>query len=471
MTPAFSEALLAQLSDWATAQFGLRFPPDRWNELARGVASAALELGIPDLEGWAEQLVTQAPVGEQVAAVANHLTISETYFFRHRETFTALDQEILPERIAARRQQARTLRIWSAGCASGEEPYSVAIFLRWKFPSVRPESVAIAGTDINSRVLARARRAVYSEWSFRDVSDEVKERWFHRLPNGRLEVRPEIRQMVHFEQLNLAAPLFPAEFGERGDFDLILCRNVLMYFSAEWQERIIRRLTQALTPEGWMIVGPCDIGAAQAAGLLLQSDAPGIFRKGGETKPRRETAKAIFVPPLPVQESVEPAAPQAVAAIAAAPRVEPAPLVGEPGALTIAATEAQVASAAAQSHANRGELDQALAACDAAIASDKTNASYHYLRACILQEQHRMADAAEAFRRVLFLDPQAVMAEFALGCLAEREGGREQARHHFAVVLRLLASGNRGDLVPGGDGLTVARMRAVVERNLADDAA
>lgn len=471
MIPQFSNDLLSRLSGLATAEFGLRFPPDRWNELARGVASAALELGIPDLEGWAAELVSGTPSGDQLKAVANHLTISETYFFRQRDTFNVLEQEIFPARLAERRRQGRPLRIWSAGCASGEEPYSIAILIRQKFPELRPETVVIHATDINSHVLARAQRGIYSEWSFRDVPDWVKASYFHRKPNGRHEIVPEIRRMVRFSQLNLATPIYPAEFGERGDFDVILCRNVLMYFSSEWQERIVGRFTQALVPEGWLIVGPCDIAAGQSAELHLRLSGPGVYQK---TDKLASPVQPI-VPPVALPawrpELPPPAPPVAMPPLPVGVPVETLPAPVERPALTTAATESEVVSAVAHAHANRGELDQALAACEEAIGLDKMNPGFHYLRACILQEQNRLGEAAEAYRRVLFLDSRSVMAEFALGCIAEREGRRDQARHHFTVVLRMLGGGNRGDAVPGSDGLTVGRLRAVVEGNLADDAA
>lgn len=477
MIPQLSNDLLGRLSGLATAEFGLRFPPDRWSELARGIASAALELGIPDLAGWAEGLVSGNPPVDQLKAVANHLTISETYFFRQRETFNALEKEILPARLAERRRQMRPLRLWSAGCASGEEPYSIAILLRQKFPELRPDSVVINATDLNSHVLARAARGVYSEWSFRDVPDWLKSSYFTRRPNGRYEIAPEIRHLVRFSQLNFAAPFYPAEFGERGDFDVILCRNVLMYFSADWQEKIIRRFTQALAPGGWLIVGPCDITAAQSAELHLELSGPGVYRKTDASSARRAAIPEILEIPAPPATPLWPVPPAVFPAAAALaptplpPLAEPTPRPAPEPSLTAAATESEVASAVAHSHANRGELEQALAACEEAIALDKMNPHFHYLRACILQEQGRLAEAVETFRRVLFLNPQAVMAEFALGCIADREDRRDQARHHFNVVLRMLGPGNRGEAIPGSDGLTVGRLRAVVESNLAGDAA
>lgn len=280
MSSPFTDDVLARLSGFATAQFGLRFPPDRWHELGAGVASAALELAVSDLQDWVENLVAGKLGAEDVAAVGNHLTISETYFFRHPDTFRALEHEILPKRIAERRRQLKPLRIWSAGCASGEEPYSVAILLRHAFSQLREDSIVIRGTDLNTHVLRRATQGVYSEWSFRDAPPWLKSGYFKKTARGHYhEVSPEIRRLVRFSRLNLADALYPAEFGEQGDFDVILCRNVLMYFSAERQDQIIRRFTRALAVGGWLIVSPCDVTATEATELNLHSQAPGIYEK------------------------------------------------------------------------------------------------------------------------------------------------------------------------------------------------
>lgn len=474
MNPELPEDVLSRLGDFATASFGLRFPPDRWSELGRGAASAALELGIADIAGWVETLLAGEATPAHLNALANHLTIPETYFFRQRETFTLLAETILPQRLAVRHEQGRPLRIWSAACSSGEEPYSIAILLRRIFPQLAPGAVVLHGTDINSHVLGRAKRGVYSEWSFRDTPEWVKAANFTRKPNGRYEIVRPVRQLVKFTRLNLADAIYPPEFGDRGDFDLILCRNVLMYFSAEWQARIIRRLVAALAPAGWLIVGPCDISVPQAVEWGLTPNGPGVFQRGeAATTPRAptplvtpvETARplpaALWLPPPMPAETVPPSEPPADLS---AP--EPS---GSPS--NAAITESAVVSALAQARADRGELAEALAACDDAIALDRINPAFHYLRACILQEMGRLGEAAEAFRRVLFLDPDSIMAHFALGCLAERLGETEEARRQFSLVLRLLRTSNRGDVVPGGEGLTVGRLRAVVEDNLGDHAA
>lgn len=464
MSSPFSEDLLARLSVFATAEYGLRFPPDRWHELARGVASAALELGVSDLQGWAENLAAGVLGAEDRMSVANHLTISETYFFRHPETFVALEKEILPGRIAERRKEMRPLRIWSAGCASGEEPYSVAILLRHKFAELRPDSIAISGTDLNSHVIERASQGLYSEWSFRDAPPWLKPTYFERTTRGHYRLSPAIRDMVRFSKLNFAAPLYPAEFGDRADFDVILCRNVLMYFSAEWQDKIIRRFTRALAPGGWLLVGPCDVTAAEAVELRLRGSAPGIYQKRGDGA--ADVVETPFAPTasFPVSSAVFPAVAQKVSAAVEVSSV-PAP-PADVRSTKPAEDPTEALSARALTLANRGELAEALDACDRALAADKLNPAFHHLRGCVLSEMNRLTEAEQAFRQVLYLDPDSVMAEFALASLAQRAGRAAEARHRYTVVLRLLSTHPRGEAVPQGDGVTVARLQEVVERTL-----
>lgn len=476
MTPAFSDDLLSRLSGFATNHFGLRFPPDRWRELGRGIASAALELGISDMDGWAEHLLIAYPPEEHLNAIANHLTIPETYFFRHRETFTLLEKEIIPARLAKRRAQGRPLRFWSAGCASGEEPYSLALLLRHAFPELSADSFVIQGTDINTHVLRRATQGLYTEWSFRDSPEWVKPFGFTRKANNRYELNPSLRAAVRFSKLNLTAPLFPAEFGERADMDVVLCRNVLMYFSAQWQNTVIKRLSQAMAPGAWLIIGPCDISPQQAQDYDLTLKGAGVFQKSPTSKARLDFT-APFVPPPALLPAYLPEAPildpgeiapdvPAVSEIAT-PADASLPPVGDIPAAPIAVENGK---ADAWACANRGELDLALNACDASLIEDRTNPDFHYLRGCILQELERIPEAIASFNRVLFLNRDSVMAHLALATLASRQEDPETARHHYSLVLRILKSHNPGEAVPGSEGLTVGRLRSVVEKSLVESA-
>ncbi len=464
MTSLLSEERRAALSEFVTARLGMRFPPDRWDELDHGAAAACRELGVADVAGWVDSLLGGVPTFTQLQTLANQLTVGETYFFRHEDVFNVLGGKLLPELARERRGGARTLRIWSAGCSTGEEPYTLAMLLHETLPDIADWRVTLLATDINSRSLAKAARGVYSEWSFRGTPAWVKQRYFRPHGRGQHELAPRIREMVRFFGLNLVDEAYPARLAE-GGFDFIFCRNVLMYFSAAWQEEIILRLTSALAPGGHLVVGPCDTAPVLTQRFRSLPEAPTIYRRKTGVTERSEPlpdATMTMALPLPEIAAVEPAAMEDRAEFLSAKAeasVGPAPASGKSAA---ASEPVESPLAAARRRADAGQLDEALAECDRAIARDKLDAAAHLLRGCVLQELGRNEDAAAAFSRVLFLDADSLMAHFALGTLARQAGDRRAAARHFREAVRLLGQLNRGDAAPGAEGLTVARLQAVI---------
>lgn len=464
MTALLTEERRAALSEFVTARLGMRFPPDRWDELDHGAAAACRELGVADVAGWVDSLFGGVPTFTQLQTLANQLTVGETYFYRHEDVFKVLAGKLLPALARERRGAARTLRIWSAGCSTGEEPYTIAMLLHETLPDIADWRVTLLATDINSRSLAKAARGVYSEWSFRGTPAWVKQRYFRPHGRGHYELAPRIREMVRFFGLNLVDEAYPARLAE-GGFDFIFCRNVLMYFSAAWQEEIILRLTAALAPGGHLVVGPCDTAPVLTQRFQSLPEAPTIYRRKTGVTERSEPLPGATLPlPLPDITAAEPLAmedraeflpPSALAPIEPAARETPAGRKGEPA-------EPETPLAAARRQADAGHLEEALAECDRAVARDKLDAAAHLLRGCVLQELGRSDEAVAAFSRVLFLDADSLMAHFALGTLARQAGDRRAATRHFREAVRLLGRLNRGDAAPGAEGLTVARLQAVI---------
>ena len=185
MNDSFDPSLLKALSSVVTRRTGLRFAPERHADLERGVRAAARELGFASADACAAWLVSSVATSEQVRILAAHLTIGETYFFREKTAFEFLERSVLPELIAARHKLDRRLRIWSAGCCTGEEPYSIAISLSRLLPNPEGWQIQILGTDINEQFLQTAREATYGEWSFRDTPAAVIEKMvsFARIPD------------------------------------------------------------------------------------------------------------------------------------------------------------------------------------------------------------------------------------------------------------------------------------------------
>jgi chemotaxis protein methyltransferase CheR len=202
-------------------------------------------------------LAVDAPLWQ---AVIDALTVGETNFFRQPGWFAQLESQILRPAIERRRISGpKRLRIWSAGCATGEEAYSLAIIVMQLLPRTDDWDIRIIGTDVSGTFLADAQRAVYREWSLRDIDAAVRAQHFRKLDSGHFELVATTRAMVTFEPLNLAAT--DAWDARLTDFDLIVCRNVLMYFAVERQRAIAQRLIERLAPDGWLATAPAEATA------------------------------------------------------------------------------------------------------------------------------------------------------------------------------------------------------------------
>ncbi len=229
---------------------GLHYPERKRDDLAYGLSHAAQAAGLPDIQALYTDIVNGGPAWD---TVLEHLTVGETYFFRNVPQFEALRRQVLPELIG-RQTKLRSLRLWSAGCATGEEPYSLAMTINDMLPDADTWQVTILATDINAGFLARARAALYSNWSFRETSEEMRDHYFTQEDN-RWRLRAEIRRRVIFARLNLVEDMFPSVISGTCALDLIFCRNVMIYFDETTIRRVVDRLYRALSPGGWLFVG------------------------------------------------------------------------------------------------------------------------------------------------------------------------------------------------------------------------
>jgi chemotaxis protein methyltransferase CheR len=239
MTHSIDDQLLSQLSGFITARFGLHFPKKRWRDLERGITGAAGDFGFDDISSCIRWLITAQLTKSQLDILVCRLTIGETYFFRERKSFDVLEARILPALINSRRGKEQRLRIWSAGCSTGEEAYSIAILLYRLIADLPQWNITILATDVNPASLCKADRGEYSDWSFRGIPQWIKEKFFSRNAEGRFEVADTIRKMVTFASLNLADDPFPSLINNTNAMDIIFCRNVLMYFAPHQVKKVI----------------------------------------------------------------------------------------------------------------------------------------------------------------------------------------------------------------------------------------
>lgn len=441
MTSALSPELLASVSQSIEAQLGLHYPPERWTDLERGLAGTSADLGFSDVEQCARELAFGRLDRAQIDALAAHLTIGETYFFRDPAAFEALTARVLPELVAEKRDRAKRLRIWSAGCATAEEPFSIAIAVRRTIPDLQDWQITILATDLNPRFLRIAEAGIYGRWSFRGVPEETRAAYFRRTPEGRFELVPAVRKMVTFACLNLVEDVYPSLATNTNAMDLIFCRNVMMYFSPEQMRSVVAKLRQSLVEGGRLAVSATE-ASREMFDAFVREEIPGItlYRKATPAPPA--AAAAPHVSPAPAR------LPARVSPPVAKPPALPAP--------------APDYAAEARRLANEGHLAEALAACDRALAEDKLVATHHYLRGVILQELGENEGAIAAFKRALYLDPDFVIAHFVLGHLQVRHGRDREADRSFANARSLARACAPETALPEADGLTAGRLLEIL---------
>ncbi len=488
MTHSLSDLLLSQLSEGIAAQMGLHFPKERWRDLERGMQSVARKLGFHDVESCAQWMVSSPLTKSQLEVLASHLTVGETYFFRESRGFAALEDHILSALIRARRDTDKRLRIWSAGCCTGEEPYSLAILLSRVMPDWQDWNLTILATDINPSFLQKASAGVYSEWSFREAPVGIKERYFKTTPEGRFEILSAMKEMVTFSSLNLAEDTYPSLLSNTNAMDVIFCRNVLMYFAPERAKRCIQNLYNSLVDGGWLIVSPTEVSHLLFAQFMpVNFSGVTLYRKtrageaengrsgepeiGGEEKwemklpdspiPRFPDSAFAGAEEHPQSEELQPTPPLDAWALYEQGRY--ADVVEKLVVwLPQNQNDTKAMTLVARAYANQGKLAEALEWCERAIATDKLNARFHYLRATILQEQRALDEATRSLKGALYLDPDFALAHVALGSLARRQGKLRESQKHFENALALLRACPQEEILPESEGMTARRLMEVI---------
>ncbi|KAB0666879.1 protein-glutamate O-methyltransferase CheR [Oryzomonas japonica] len=230
---------------------GIFFDDDSKYLLEKRLARRLTALNLNNFREYYHFLKYDRNKDQEMMDIMDVLTTNETYFFRESFQLSAFTDEVIPELISAKSARGdRTLRIWSAGCSTGEEPYTIAMLLR-DMPSLRGWKIEIIGTDISQRVLQHARRGVYTKSSFRATDERYIKRFFYEYDGG-LKVTDDIREMVTISHLNLFDKIRMMMLGK---MDLIFCRNVIIYFDLAAKKRVVEEFHRSLHDGGFLLLG------------------------------------------------------------------------------------------------------------------------------------------------------------------------------------------------------------------------
>jgi chemotaxis protein methyltransferase CheR len=484
---------------WIAARLGLHFDDTKLEFLAEVLDRCAGSKGLA-LQSYLDRL--EGPdIEADLRALALELTVPETYFFRHIDQFRAFADVALPEAQAAR-GSIRALSILSAGCASGEEPYSLAMMVRERGANLG-WSVAIRALDINPAMLAKAARGRYSAWALRETPADSQQRWFRSI--GReFELEESIRTAVTFQEVNLAEE--NAELWAPGRYDVIFCRNVLMYFTPHNAQALVARLTRSLAPGGHLFLGHAETLRGLSNDYHLRHTHGTFYyqRKNAQNDGRaeraedkfngaghgKETPRAAFgaaAPPEPAWtktwlETIQHASDR-IQALTERPTAESAlrdgrgslgavqtatqlPLVlellkkerfsdalellGRLPAESDKDTDVLLLRAALLTHS--GQLSAAESVCAQLLARDELNSGAHYLLALCRESAGHRQGALDHDQTAIYLDPGFAMPRLHLGLMARRAGEWESARRELGHALMLLKREDASRLLLFGGG-------------------
>lgn len=486
--------LLARFQMLIASRTGINLEQDA-KGLRAIISDRTEKLGFARAESYLHLLEGSSATGiaewdELVTVITN----GESHFFRDLGQIALLRDEILPELIE-RNRASRKLRIWSAGCSTGEEPYSIAMLLREILPSTQGWDIVILGSDINPVALSKARRGLYGNWSFRTVDPRLKERYFHQR-GADWEIDPNVRSMVTFREGNIANAL---EAGGKGfgSFDLIICRNVFIYFERAAVAAAVGTFARALAEGGYLLTGHGELSGHDLCGLHTRRFHSSIIYQrpssvGAPVESRNSLSRSsqtISLPNLPTSRKT---ASVTVRRKEVTKRSQPVFPPQQPAASPVASPVNDEAIAALEKHveeggyeqaielglelvargtrsaslffllarafANRGRYDDATRYCREAIAVDALALDPHYLLGHIAEEIGNLEEAKRAYRNVLYLSPTSIAAYIHLADIHGREGAADRARTMRESAMALLERLEPSAVVPHADGATAREL-------------
>jgi len=436
------EARYVEVAALVAERSGMVFAPNRRVEVEAGIARAMKHAGIEDCAAYIALVRSNGTAWDHLV---DELRIGETHFMRDPDQMDLIRRDILP---ALRRRASRTSpRVWSAGCATGEEAYTLAILLEQEGLD---KGAFILGTDLSAAALDKARAASYSDWSMRGVTAEFLHGYFHHARKRRVLI-DRIRTRVRFERLNLAGQHAYAAAGASA-MDLILCRNVLIYFDRETVGRIAARLYDCLAAGGMLVTAGADPLIGEFAPFEVDVTRAGlVYRRptsaatGAATVEWAPRKPALVFPPPSIPYEVQTVAERKVPAPTESfdpPAPDPAREAFEQVRVLANGMGAFEAEVLAQSVIRRHPLDAPL----------------QYLRAALLLTLDRDAEAEAAAQRALYLDPSLAVAHFLLGTILRRRGAHPSALRAFRNARDLCAARPSDEEVPAGAGERVGAL-------------
>jgi chemotaxis protein methyltransferase CheR len=467
--------------DWIHAHSGIFLEESKMDSLRISLVTRATRFDFTDYRPYFDLLSRDE---EEFKELMNLVTINETSFFRFPAQFDAFRDVVIPQLIESRPKDAdKHFRVWSAGCSTGEEPYTIAMTLLDSALETLGYTSSVLGTDVSTQALNRAREAVYPPRSTTGVSKQVLQRWFEAVKSGHRPIE-RVRRLCDFHYHNLIKEPYPPAF--MSNWDVIFCRNVTIYFRLESTKRVVSNFYDALNPGGYLFIGhsetltsvsdrfePVEIGgvflyrkpmtkrgftfddivAKRESGRPSRSrNRTGGASEAAEPAPtprprlyRRAKEEAIAQPAAAAKDVAESAAEIVIQAHASLERAQPAEALElADKALDKDPTNLEAQLVVAFAHADLGNLDTAVEQANKILKANPLAAPARYILGIIRQQQGDLDGALREFKRTLYTDRDFVLAHFAVANIQKQRGNLAEAKREYENTLRSLLAKPEG---------------------------
>lgn len=496
-----TESLRNQFKSLITDRCGLYFRDYDLKNMESAILDRMKALKIQSEVAYYNLLTFSGEKENEIRELLNLLTVNHTYFFRNEPQFAALQRKILPELIQKKMQggQKPTLRIWSAGCSTGEEPYTIAMILKETIPDIENWDIQILATDASSQALEKARLGIYHAQSVRLVEPSYLQKHFQTRKVGtqtQYVLNDDIKRMVTLSFFNLMDEQYPT------GFDVIFCRNVVIYFDLETTINVMRKLHSGLNPDGVLFIGYSEslqyISDAFAMqeweeALYYTKTQPGVAGKEVVKGVPVATATSDAVPPSArrdinlVWDEISKAELKAEEDMASRRRQTLLPEMQKHMKdimLRIVRKDYNVAlrlideAAAEDPHLveldylraeicfNRGMLEDSRLALQTALHKDPMFVPAHYLQGYIFLQEEKWDEAKKSFQKALYLDARFPLAYFNLAHVYRNQGKALEAIREYRNTLSVLDARSANTMVAYGGGFDTSTLISVCKNNI-----
>jgi chemotaxis protein methyltransferase CheR len=484
MSEHFTEAEINHICDAIQRITGLSVQKHQMNTLHDYFDQLKQRENHFNIDGYLNEMQSKPASSAEYKELINILTIGESYFFRDHEQMSFLRDFWLPQLIKQRREAgSKSLRIWSAGCSEGQELYSIAIMLRELIDDIDDWSLYLIGSDINLDSISKATKGCYSRWSIRDMEEAMVKKNF-QVSAGKYQLHNSIRDMASFFCNNLVSTDYPSILNGTVSLDLIICRNVLLYFNGERTRKIISRLESCLTPDGIIVLAHTDAHQHEIPLSLARETKNGVLyyrQKSAEIAPppaiKKETieAKKTVVPilkenPKP-KENIALAAPDNKASL---DHIHNLYMKSDWGNILLYAQQhtgetensAPALLYKALAFIHKGALDDGMAACQDALKVDELNPKIYLTQALILQERNNLEEAERALHQSIFLQHDFLDARYFLGLLYLRQNKTQQGLKELQFVLRGIEEKSPKQVLYLDPSVNLAELKQTLEHEI-----